>query len=204
MPIKPELNERVLLRADLRARRATLSATERIGAAADLVDSLEQVPQFLTDRRIGGYWAIDGELPLAALAQGLRAREQVYHLPILGAQRQLLFAPWQSGMPLATNRYGIPEPVCAESERVAPDQLDVVLLPVLGFDRAGQRLGFGGGWYDRSFAFLRERPAVAKPVLIGIGYALQEVTSIKAMAWDVRLDYVATERELIDCTAAPT
>lgn len=201
MPMKPELDERLLLRADLRARRAALSATDRIGAAAGLVDSLEQVPRFLTDQRIGGYWAIDGELPLAALAQGLRAREQVYHLPMLGAGKQVIFAPWQPGMPLATNRYGIPEPVCALSKRVAPDHLDVVLLPLLGFDRAGQRLGFGGGWYDRSFAFLRERASVARPVLIGIGYALQEVASIKAMAWDVRLDYVATERELIDCMA---
>lgn len=201
MPMNPATDQRALLRNDLRARRTALSAAQRIAAAAALVGVLEQIPEFLTDANIGGYWAIDGELPLAALAQGLRARGQHYHLPILGARRQLAFAPWQPGMPLATNRYGIPEPVCADAERRTPEQLDVVLLPLLGFDRRGHRLGFGGGWYDRSFAFLRERAHTARPLLVGIGYAVQEVASIPAMAWDVHLDFVATEHELIDCRA---
>lgn len=198
LPANSDDAERTSLRAHLRARRAALSAGERIAAAAALVDVLQQIPEFLTDRCIAGYWAIDGELPLAALAQGLRARGQRYHLPILGAQRQLAFAPWQPGMPLGTNRYGIPEPDCAPGERIRPEQLDVVLLPLLGFDRRGRRLGFGGGWYDRSFAFLRERSGIGKPLLVGVGYAAQEVPSITAMPWDVHLDYVATECELIE------
>jgi 5-formyltetrahydrofolate cyclo-ligase len=187
------------LRAELRARRSALTAGERIAASQALIESLEQVPEVLTDRRVGGYWAVAGELPLAALIQGLRARGQVYHLPIVDADRQLKFAPWQPGGEIATNRFGIPEPVCAPAELLAPEQLDVVLLPLLGFDRRGHRLGFGGGYYDRSFAYLHGRNAVGKPVLVGVGYALQEVPAIEAMPWDVRLDYVATEQELIDC-----
>lgn len=177
-----------------------LSAAERIAAAQGLVAQLEQVPEFLTDRRIAGYWAVAGELPLVALMQGVRARGQDWRLPVVGADRNLRFAPWRPRIELATNRYGIPEPVCAEHDLLAPDQLDVVLLPLLGFDRAGHRLGFGGGYYDRSFAFLRDRADVAKPVLVGVGYAMQEVDAIEACPWDVRLDYVATERELIDLT----
>lgn len=196
-------SERAALRAQLRQRRAGLSAAERIAAAQGLVEQLEQVPEFLTDQRIAGYWAIAGELPLAALMQGLRARGQVWHLPVIGADRQLRFAPWQPRAELTTNRYGIPEPVCADDALLAPDQLDVVLLPLLGFDRRGHRLGFGGGYYDRSFAFLRERTDVGKPVLVGVGYALQEVAAIDAEPWDVRLDYIATERELIDLTPPP-
>ncbi len=171
-------------------------------ASQALVDSLEQLPAFLTDKRIGGYWAVAGELPLAALIQGLRARGQIYHLPVVDAKRQLRFAAWQPGGSIEMNRYGIPEPVCAAADLIAPEQLDVVLLPLLGFDRNGHRLGFGGGYYDRSFAFLRERKAPAKPILVGVAYAMQEVAAIEAMPWDVHLDYVVTEQALIACRSA--
>ena len=79
----------------------------------------------------------------------------------------------------------------------------MVLVPLLGFDRGGHRLGFGGGYYDRSFSFLQGRVDVGKPVLVGVGYAMQEVERIDAQPWDVRLDYVATEREWIDLTPPP-
>ena len=199
----PSNTPRKPLRQALRTRRAALSAAERIGAAQALVAQLEQIPEFLTDRRIAGYWAVDGELPLAALMQGLCEREQIWHLPVLGEDRLLRFAPWRPGDAIDTNRYGIPEPRCALGEGLRADELDVVLLPLCGFDRSGNRLGFGGGWYDRSFAFLQDRTDVGKPVLVGVGYALQEVDAIAAMPWDVRLDYIATERELIDLTPSP-
>jgi 5-formyltetrahydrofolate cyclo-ligase len=198
--MNPEASVRNVLRSQLRARRAALTPTERIIASQALVESLEKIPEFLTDQRIGGYWAIAGELPLAALIQGLRARGQNYYLPVVGDDRRLEFAAWQPGGAIAMNRHGIPEPVCGASERIAPEQLDVVLLPLLGFDRSGHRLGFGGGYYDRSFEFLRERSAIGRPVLVGIGYAVQEIAAIDAMPWDVRLDYIATDQELIDCT----
>lgn len=190
--------ERARLRQELRARREALTATERMAAMQGLLVQLERIPEFLTDRRIAGYWAVQGELPLAGLMAGLRARGQAWHLPVLGADRRLGFAPWQPGAPIEPNRHGIPEPRCANSDLLAPTQLDLVLLPLLGFDRRGHRLGFGGGWYDRSFDFLRNRPGAGKPLLVGVGYAMQEVDEIAAMPWDVRLDMIATERELID------
>ncbi len=193
---------RIRLRAALRARRAALSAGERIAAAQALVVQLERVPEFMTDRHIGGYWAVAGELPLSALFAGLLGRGQLWYLPVVGSDHRLLFAPWHPGQPVVANRYGIPEPECTPGDLIAPAQMDVVLVPLLGFDRGGRRLGFGGGYYDRSFAFLHGRAGVGRPVLIGIGYASQEVAGLEAMAWDVRLDYVATERELIDCTPA--
>lgn len=200
-PLPPVHGEaRAGLRKWLREQRTALSAPQRIAASQALVGQLERIPGYLTGRRIGGYWAVDGELPLAALMQGLRTREQGWHLPVIGARRQLRFAPWRPGIALATNRHGIPEPICASVDLLAPAQLDVVLLPLLGFDRRGHRLGFGGGYYDRSFAFLKDRREAGRPLLVGIGYALQEVAAIDAMPWDVHLDYIATERELIDPT----
>jgi len=197
-------NPRAALRRDLRARRAALSAAERVAAAQGLVAQVEQVPEFLTDRRIAGYWATAGELPLAALMAGVLARGQLWHLPIVADDGLLRFAPWRVGDALAPNRYGIPEPVCAIERTLAPQDMDVVLVPLLGFDRRGHRLGFGGGYYDRSFNFLHGRADVGKPVLVGIGYAMQEVGRFDAQPWDVPLDYVATERELIDLTPPPS
>jgi 5-formyltetrahydrofolate cyclo-ligase len=194
---------RAALRKTLRAQRAAVPAAQRIAAAQALVAHLEKVPEFMTDRRVGGYWAIDGEVPLMALMGGLRARDQQYCLPVIGTDRRLQFAPWQPGDAIATNRYGIPEPAWAPADLLAPGELDVVLVPLLGFDRRGHRLGFGGGYYDRSFAFLRGRADVGKPVLVGVAYALQEVDALDVQPWDVHLDYVATERELIDLTPAP-
>jgi 5-formyltetrahydrofolate cyclo-ligase len=193
---------RIELRTTLRERRAAMSAADRIAAATALVEHLENIPEFITDTNIAGYWAIAGELPLAAIMGGLRARGQVYHLPVIDEHKRLKFAPWWPGVDVVPNRFGIPEPTGTTHPQLAPDAMDVVLVPLLGFDRRGHRLGFGGGYYDRSFAFLRDLERPSKPLLVGIGYALQEIDRIEPEDWDVRLDYVATERELIDCINA--
>jgi 5-formyltetrahydrofolate cyclo-ligase len=136
-------HERSALRKLLRERRTALPAPERISAAQSLVAQLEQIPEFLTDRRIAGYWAIGGELPLLGLMPGLRERGQDYCLPVVDSER-LRFAPWRPGIEISMNRFGIPEPVVPTADLLAPEQMDVVLLPLLGFDRRGNRLGFGG------------------------------------------------------------
>jgi 5-formyltetrahydrofolate cyclo-ligase len=192
--------KRIALRNTLRERRVALSASERIAAATAVATHLEEIPEFLTDENIAGYWAVSGELPLAAILGGLRARSQVYLLPVVGEDGLLRFAPWRPGIEIATNRFGIPEPVCAPGELVAAASLDVVLVPLLGFDRRGHRLGFGGGYYDRSFAFLNDEARPGRPLLVGIGYAAHDNDAIEPPTWDVRLDYIATDRELVDCT----
>lgn len=188
-------------RARLSERRQALSATARIEAAQGVARQLERLPEFLVDVRIGGYWAVTGELPLNVAVGRLTARGQRYHLPVIAGARSLMFTPYQSGDALEANRYGIPEPVAPREQRLAPQDMDVVLVPLLAFDRRGHRLGFGGGYYDASFAFLRDQPRPSRPLLVGIGYAFQEISALRAQPWDVRLDYVATEQELIDCTA---
>lgn len=187
------------LRRALRARRLALSAPERIQAALDMVENLAGLPDFARIETIAGYWAVGGELPLLGLfGRGLSAR---YHLPCLHDDGILRFAAWKPGDSVRNNAFGIPEPEVPRESQRAPHALDVVLLPLLGFTRSGHRLGQGGGWYDRSFAFLNSSPRPARPLLVGVGYALQEVAEFETEAWDVRLDYVATERELLRCAA---
>jgi 5-formyltetrahydrofolate cyclo-ligase len=97
------------------------------------------------------------------------------------------------------NRFGIPEPQLPAAQQWQPEALDAVLVPLLAFDRHGNRLGSGAGYYDRSFAFLGTRRPRPAPLLIGVAYAMQEVERLAIEPWDVPLDYIATEAELIEC-----
>ncbi|WP_449427421.1 5-formyltetrahydrofolate cyclo-ligase [Rhodanobacter umsongensis] len=187
------------LRQRLAGQRRALTPAQRIAAAQGLRRSLEQLPEYLTDARVAGYWASHGELPLNLVIPPLATRGQQFLLPVIGKGKCLRFAPWQSGEDVQPNRYGIPEPA-APRELLEPFQLDLVLVPLLGFDRRGHRLGHGGGYYDRSFAFLNEQVRPTEPLLVGIAYTFQELPEVGEEAWDVPLDFVATERELIDCT----
>lgn len=121
-------------------------------------------------------------------------------LPRLREDGILVFAPWAPGQALESNRFGIPEPAVAIDDCLEADALDVVLAPLVGFDRRGHRLGAGGGWYDRSFAFRRH--AAAPPLLVGVGYALQERSDLPINDWDVPMDLIATEAGLLDCRPA--
>ena len=189
------------LRQRLAEQRRALPPTERITAAQGLRRSLEQLPEYFTDQRVAGYWASHGELPLNLVIPPLATRGQQFLLPVTGPGRQLRFAPWKPGDAVEANRYGIPEPVLP-GELFEPFQLDLVLVPLLGFDRRGNRLGHGGGYYDRGFAFLNEQVRPTEPLLVGIAYAFQELPEVDEQDWDVPLDFVATERELIDCNRA--
>jgi 5-formyltetrahydrofolate cyclo-ligase len=184
------------MRGELKAARKALGARERIAAAEGLSHQLAELPELSQPGYVAGYWAMDGEMPLHAVMPRL-ADGVVWCLPRLVDGKRLVFAPWRAGDPLVANRFGIPEPDLSPSSCLAPEDIGVVLAPLVGFDRLGNRLGTGGGYYDRSFAFRQH--AAAPPLLVGVGYALQEVDGLQARPWDVPMDLVATESELIDC-----
>jgi 5-formyltetrahydrofolate cyclo-ligase len=185
------------LRRELKARRNQLNAAGKMAAAeAVALRILAHLPGI--GGTLAGYWASSGELPLHILQMRLPAN-WIWCLPVVQPDRQLLFAPWRAGDDLATNQYGIPEPTLAASSCLRPDELNAVLVPLLGFTRQGRRLGMGGGYYDASFAF--RKITAASPLLIGVGFACQELDALDAQAWDVNMDAIATEREWLDCPA---
>ncbi|RYD86717.1 MAG: 5-formyltetrahydrofolate cyclo-ligase, partial [Sphingomonadales bacterium] len=115
----------------------------------------------------------------------------VYCLPVLHGDGSLRFAPWRAGEALVTNRYGIPEPDVHPDAALPASDMAMLVLPLVGFDARCNRLGMGGGWYDRSLAFRQQAPA--PPWLVGAAFAGQRVDAIDPEAWDVRLDAACCE-----------
>ena len=182
--------DRALLRRELRQRRRDLPASVRIAAANTLADRLLALPFMPSSGHVAGYWAMDGEIGLHAFQLRLPPT-LTYCLPLLHADETLRFAPWRAGAPLVTNRFGIPEPDIDPDDALPASEMAMLVLPLVGFDARGARLGMGGGWYDRSLAFRHARPA--PPWLVGAGFALQQVETLPLEAWDVRLDAVCSE-----------
>lgn len=182
--------DRALLRRELRQRRRDLPAATRIAAANTLADRLLALPFLPSSGHVAGYWAMDGEIGLHAFQLRLPPT-LTYCLPLLHADETLRFAPWRAGAPLVTNRFGIPEPDIDPDDALPASAMAMLVLPLVGFDARGARLGMGGGWYDRSLAFRHARPA--PPWLVGAGFAMQQVDALPLEAWDVRLDAVCSE-----------
>lgn len=190
----------IRLRQQLRAQRRELPVVKQRQAARAVADQLIDWPVFVAARRIAGYWACHGELdPLPGLERAWHTGKTVY-LPVLADSppRSLRFAPYSSGMPLRRNRFNIPEPEVSPEQWLEPIELDLVLMPLVAFDQTGTRLGMGGGFYDRSFAFLLD-PGYRdhRPWLIGLGYEFQKVANkLPRQPWDVPLDAAVTEQAL--------
>ena len=185
----PSSDERAALRRELRQRRRDLPAKARIAAADGLAAQLLALPLLPAQGYVAGYWALDGEIALHSfqlkLPQGL-----VWCLPVLHGE-ELRFAPWRPGDALVSNRFGIPEPDISPSSALDAEAMALVLMPLVGFDARGARLGMGGGWYDRTFAFRKLAPA--PPHLVGVGFDAQRVESLHTEEWDVLPDAICTE-----------
>jgi len=181
------------LRSRIRQQRRTLTAEEARRHAERLAEHTIHHPMLVKRQHIAAYLAHDGEIDPAPLLQRLREQGRSIYLPVLMPfeHGKLWFAHYRPGDTLVANRFGIPEP--ARLRLVAPRNLDLVLTPLVAFDDAGHRIGMGGGFYDRSFAFLRIRNLWRKPRLLGLAYEFQHMPRITPGHWDVPLDGVATE-----------
>lgn len=190
------------LRRELRARRDALSDDHRASAELAIAERLTTAPSLSGARAIAAYAAIGSEPSLAPAIARLSERGASIHLPRIDTgSRSMAFLLCQADATLAANAYGIAEVADPAAPVRAPAALDAVLLPLIGFDRHGNRLGSGGGYYDRAFAFRRRHDARVPPLLIGVGFACQELAAIEPGPWDVPLDAIATESEWIECAA---
>jgi len=189
--------EKKQLRNELRARRRALNPTQQAQASLFLLRHLMQLPQFMRARNVALYLANDGEINPEPIARQLWKMEKHCFLPVLrpDKRRDLWFVEYTPDALLTKNRFGIPEPDFRTQHKMSAQLLDVVLMPLVGFDRSGARLGMGGGFYDTTFAF-KQRPA-GKPALIGLAHACQEVASLATESWDIPLFAIVTDQEII-------
>lgn len=185
------------LRQRLRELRRALSPAGRRQAALAVAHRLEDWPVWAGATHVAGYWACNGELDPAPLLERAWTAGRSVYLPVLDGDCSLCFARYFPGAPLRRNRFNIPEPEVPPAEWLEPSRLDLVLAPLVAFDPTGTRLGMGGGYYDRAFAFLRHPDCRGhRPVLLGLGYEFQRVAALVRQAWDVPLDAVVTEAAL--------
>lgn len=190
-------HQKSLLRNELRQRRRALSSRHQRLAAQRVARALKALPEYRNSQHIALYLHSDGELPCDAVLTLLGHQQRHGYLPVVSGDRgHMHFYPYRVNQLLLANRYQLQEPARRRLAAKDPKTLDIVLLPLVGFDRQGHRLGMGGGYYDRAFAFKHSAPQ-ARPLMIGIAYSLQEVAKLPAEHWDVPLDIILTERETI-------
>ena len=187
------------LRTSIRRLRRGIPPVERACAARNVARIADRVLRLHRGSRLALYASTSEELDtfeLIALAQTRGCR--VYLPRIHGHRLARAMHFVESSERQRFNRFGIPEPHGAQW--VSARALDIVFVPLVGFDRHGIRLGMGGGYYDRALAFRRTRTVWHAPLLVGLGYALQEVERITPAAHDVPLDLVITEKGVIHCS----
>jgi 5-formyltetrahydrofolate cyclo-ligase len=183
------------LRAAALARRDALAPDLRVAAAEAI--AARPLPVAATPQAIvSGFMPIKSEInPLPLLRRFAAAGARLALPAIVGRGRPLAMRAWTVGDKLVAGQWGIREPQASAAE-VHPD---VVLVPLVAFDRRGHRIGYGAGYYDMTIAGLRQR----KPMIaIGVAYAVQEVGEVPALPHDARLDLVLTEKEAIECRGA--
>jgi 5-formyltetrahydrofolate cyclo-ligase len=179
------------LRRKFAARRDALSAELRQAAAEAI--AARAFPFTITPGVIvSGFMPLKSEINPLPLMQKLAAAGALLALPaIAGRGKPLIMRGWAFGGPLDRGQWGIREP----KPKAAEVDPDILLVPLLAFDRAGYRLGYGAGYYDMTIARLR---GVKRICAVGLAYAAQEVAQVPRTVRDARLDLVLTEREAID------
>jgi 5-formyltetrahydrofolate cyclo-ligase len=187
------LTAKVQLRQQLRSARRGLSAQQQTFASDRLLRVIKPLIARYRTRRIALYTAMDGEIDLTPLITACRRWQIELYLPVLHRfKNTLIFARYDTTGPLRLNKYGIPEPY--QSALIKPWQLNLVLLPLVGFDQQGGRLGMGGGYYDRTFASAQRWPK--RPRLLGLAHECQKVARIPVEAWDIQLDGIVSDQRL--------
>jgi 5-formyltetrahydrofolate cyclo-ligase len=156
-------------------------------AAYRLSSRLLKTPIYQQSQHIACYWPVSGEIELHFLIKNAWAQGKTCYLPVLNHQ-QLNFVHYTPTSVMRPNRFGIPEPVTGRV--MQPQNVDLVLMPLVAFDKRNHRIGMGGGYYDKTFASASSYRDV---YLMGVAHRCQQVGLIRPEPWDVILDQVLTD-----------
>lgn len=181
------------LRHAIRSQRRALTLTQQRLAAQALCRQIASHPHYQAAHHIGAYVASDGEISLAPLLTLARAQGKTCYLPTVISKTEMEFRCFTGQHSLALNRFHIHEPKYGFRPCKVHD-LDLILLPLVAFTKDGDRLGMGGGFYDRALAGGSMNQA--SPILIGCAHELQRVDQLDTESWDIPMDFVATNRRI--------
>ena len=180
------------IRSTMRTQRNKLSRIEQQRAANRLCLRLTRQPEFRSAQHIALYMPNDGEISPLQLMGLSRYKAKRFYLPRV-KEGVLHFARYRISDKLRKNRFGINEPL-AGAPIIAATKLDLVCVPLVAFDPQGRRLGMGGGFYDRCFAFKKH---AVSPRLVGVAHALQKHDPLPSDLWDIPMDLIMSDRETI-------
>ena len=186
------------IRKNIRSQRRSLTKQQQHYASLRIAEQLQKHPIFLTSRRIAFFWPNDGEIDLTvALSNALDSQKSCY-LPVLyrGGENRLLFARYTRNSVMRRNKFGIPEPDLARDGWVFAQQLDLVLTPLVAFDDQGNRIGMGGGFYDRTLRHLNLPNSMQRPFVLGVAHEFQHLDSVGRNAWDIPLKGAVTDERI--------
>jgi len=185
-------SKRNKIREGIKQKRNALDKSSLESAGSSL---LTKCGRFIDSAKsVAGYQAMMGEIPLHPIFDYCHKNNITTFLPIM-RDKSLMFAPFDISTTFTTKQFGIQEPNVPEADWLRPDQLDLVLVPLVAFDKTCNRIGMGGGFYDRSFEFRKEDSA--PPTLVGVAHAFQQVDNVFAQHWDVALDFIATDTDVL-------
>jgi len=190
------VTERQALRQQLRLLRHAFDTHEHAWRSTAITRRVTNHHLFRAAQHIACYLSNDAEVDLTSLMDCAWTMGKTVYLPVLSTthHNRLHFLPYAPGDTLVVNGFGIPEPISHSRRVTALARLDLVLTPLVGFDPWGNRLGMGGGFYDRTFAFLRRRQHWRKPHLLGVAFDVQRSpVELPHQHWDVPLEGVVTE-----------
>lgn len=200
MKASPAIPSMKMLRSYCREQRRSLSKTQQIQHAHQATTRLLKTPWLQRPKKIALFLSQDGELNTHELIQALWQSHHKVYLPVLKTLRgrAMAFVEYRPNSVMQTNHFKMLEPVEKHQQHLHGRQLDLVLMPLTCFDVTGNRIGMGGGFYDRTFAFKRQQNShqLSRPKLIGWAHECQKVNHIATQPWDVPLDALITEKSI--------
>lgn len=194
-------DQRQQLRRQIRNARRALTPQQQQLAAEHLCLNLTKQIVVRKAKNIAAYLPTDGEISPLPFINWAYANNKKIFVPVLHPikHHQLWFVELKPGSHMKTNQYGILEPNHRLNKIQPLYALDMVLLPLVAFDQTGARLGMGGGYYDRTFAYRKQLSPFERPKLIGITHQLQQVESLPTESWDIPLSAIITDQHCFNC-----
>lgn len=170
--------------------RGALPRSYQQDVSAQICETIRQLDHYRYAKRIALYHAIQGEIDLSALWRTAPGQGKFCYFPVINPDKTLSFLPATPATAFRNNAYGIPEPDVEASSAISIGDLDLIFMPLVAFDRHCNRIGMGGGYYDRTLAGHQH------PLLVGVAYEFQRQTRLVPDEWDIALTAIVTQQHV--------